>query len=174
MIMLFQFNIGKLQSTTKLQAFSCDVASSESEVDACIAKAVAEFGEVDILINCAGTSIAAEFEQLLIKDFEQMLRVNVMGSVLPTRVVVSKMKQRGRGHIVFVSSQVAQVNSLHQFNSVFLSIWWRTGCHSWIYSVCSQQMGFARAGRSLTNGTQALQYHYLCILSPRYTHTGLC
>lgn len=45
-------------------------------------------GAVDILVNCAGTSIAAEFDQLTGQDFSHMYQTNVLGksSIQVTRV----------------------------------------------------------------------------------------
>lgn len=96
-------------------------------------------------MNCAGVSVAAEFSQLKEEDFERMLKVNfclsinspyccsnqfqliwlqvnVLGSVNPTRAVVESMKARGRGHIVFVSSQVAQA-AIHGYTAYAASKW---------------------------------------------------
>jgi short-subunit dehydrogenase len=64
-----------------------------------------------VLINCAGTSIAGAFEELPIEAFEKMMRVNYLGSVYPTRVVLPSMKERRSGAIVFVSSQAGQVTT---------------------------------------------------------------
>ena len=49
-----------------------------------------------------------------------MLRVNVLGSVYPTRAVVAGMKAKcphtGGGRVVFVASQVAQV-AIHGYTA---------------------------------------------------------
>lgn len=58
------------------------------------------------------TSIAGEFDALQEKDFENMLRINVLGSIYPTYALVPLMKRQRSGRIVFVSSQVAQA-ALH-------------------------------------------------------------
>lgn len=111
-----------LPAAAKLQAISCDVSASEPDVIAAIGKAVSEFGEVDILINCAGISVAGEFSSLSAEDFQRMLHVNVLGSVYPTRAVVESMKARRRGHVVFVSSQVAQA-AIHGYSAYAASKW---------------------------------------------------
>ena len=66
-------------------------------------------GPVDILINNAGIFKAVEFSQTKAKDFEDMIRVNYLGSVYCTKSVVDSMKQRRFGRIVFVSSQAGQI-----------------------------------------------------------------
>jgi NAD(P)-dependent dehydrogenase (short-subunit alcohol dehydrogenase family) len=46
-----------LQSTD-LQTYSVDVGESQEAVVAAFQKIVEAFGEVDVLVNCAGTSIS--------------------------------------------------------------------------------------------------------------------
>ena len=38
-------------------------------------------GAVEILVNCAGTSVAREFELSTGEDFEHMFRTNVLGTL---------------------------------------------------------------------------------------------
>lgn len=107
-------------SNQKVISVSVDTGSSQEAVTAALAPAVAELGTVDVLVNCAGISIAGEFDTLDSSEFERMLRVNVLGSVYPTRAVIGGMKegcpQRGGGRIIFVSSQVAQV-AIHGYTA---------------------------------------------------------
>eukprot|EP01031_Cornospumella_fuschlensis_P036435 gene36435-44197_t len=113
---------GLIPSEARLQVLSCDVSSSEEEVSRVINQAVQNFGAVDILVNCAGTSMAAEFEESTGRDFTHMYQTNVLGSVYPTKAVVPSMKARGTGHIVFVSSQVAQA-AIHGYSAYAASKW---------------------------------------------------
>jgi hypothetical protein len=94
-----------------LQYVSCDVSSSEENVLKCLSPALTKFGNVDVLVNSAGTSIAGTFDTLNEKEFERMYRVNVLGSIYPTRVVLPGMKKRKSGNVIFVCSQVGQVCS---------------------------------------------------------------
>lgn len=102
---------------------SVDTSSSEVAVAAALAPALAAAGDVDVLVNCAGTSMAGAFDAA---DggaaFERMLRVNVLGSVYPTRAVLCGMKRRGGGRVVFVASQVAQA-ALHGYAAYAASKW---------------------------------------------------
>lgn len=113
-------------SNQKVMSVSVDTGSSQEIVSAALAPAVDKMGSVDVLVNCAGTSIAGEFDALDSKDFERMLRVNVLGSIYPTRAVVGGMKancpQRGGGRVVFVASQVAQV-AIHGYTAYAASKW---------------------------------------------------
>ena len=80
-------------------------------------------GPVDILINCAGTSIAGTFDVCDTSEFSRMFNTNVMGSVYPTRALLPEMKANKEStRIVFVSSQVAQC-ALHGYSAYASSKW---------------------------------------------------
>lgn len=64
---------------------------------------------VDVLVNCAGTSVCGCFEDIPPSQFEDMMHLNFMGSVIPTQCVVGNMKKQGGGRIVFCSSQAGQI-----------------------------------------------------------------
>lgn len=51
-----------------------------------------------------------------------MLRINVMGSILPTRACLSAMKKNRKGKIIFVSSQVGQI-AIHGYTAYGASKW---------------------------------------------------
>ena len=99
-------------SPSQVNVISCDTSQGYAKVVEAFQPAIAKYGDVDVLVNCAGISISGEFDQLPAEQFEKMLQVNVLGSVYPTKVVVSGMKKKKAGRIIFVSSQVAQVHSL--------------------------------------------------------------
>lgn len=103
-----------------VRVVSCDVSNSEYMLRGALDEA--HVPDCDILINCAGTSIAGAFEELPSAAFEDMLRINVLGSVVPTRVLVGGMKRRGGGRIVFVSSQAGQC-ALHGYSAYSASKW---------------------------------------------------
>lgn len=107
-------------SKQKIISVSVDTGSTQEKVTEALAPAVADMGSVDVLVNCAGISIAGEFDNLDPQEFERMLRVNVLGSIYPTRAVIGGMKancpHKGGGRIIFVSSQVAQV-AIHGYTA---------------------------------------------------------
>lgn len=109
-------------SSADVRTISCDVASSEAEVSKALAPAIAAFGDVTILINAAGTSVAGEFDALPADEFERMMRINYLGTIYSTRAVVPAMKKLKQGTIVFVSSQVAQA-CIHGYTAYGASKW---------------------------------------------------
>jgi short-subunit dehydrogenase len=82
---------------------STDVAV-ESQCQALIDRATAEFGRLDMLINNAGISMHARFDELAsVEPVERIMRINYFGSVYCTHYALPHLKQ-SRGRIVAVSS----------------------------------------------------------------------
>lgn len=80
--------------------------SLEPACRALIASAAQHFGRVDALINNAGMSAQALFEDVKADDlawYEQLMRINLWGSVWCTHAALPWLKQ-SRGSIVAVSS----------------------------------------------------------------------
>ncbi|XP_062986349.1 3-ketodihydrosphingosine reductase [Elgaria multicarinata webbii] len=98
-----------VNSKQVVQSISVDVSKDDAIVARALKQAQEKLGPVDMLINCAGTSVNGRFEDLDISKFEQLMAINYLGSVYPTRAVVPTMKERRMGRIVFVSSQAGQV-----------------------------------------------------------------
>jgi len=87
-------------------AVECDVADAAS-VDSAVARVVAEFGGIDILLNNAAlhlTTYSLPYAQLGLSRIQDCLQVNVMGIVHCTLAARASMARRGRGRIVNLSS----------------------------------------------------------------------
>ena len=81
----------------------CDVTKSD-QVESLVNAVVARWGGVDILLNNAGTSAAAGFEQLDDAAWLAELDLKLMGAVRVCRLVIPHMKKRGGGRIVNVTT----------------------------------------------------------------------
>ncbi|MDP3813104.1 MAG: SDR family oxidoreductase [Hydrogenophaga sp.] len=81
----------------------CDVGD-KLDVDAVVAKTVAAFGRIDVLVNNAGIFKAADFLDVTEDDFDEVLRVNLKGSFLMGQAVARVMVAQGGGSIVNMSS----------------------------------------------------------------------
>jgi len=79
-------------------AVTADTSSAE-QVEAMVAKCLAEFGKIDILVNNAGIVGTKSVPVLEIPEEEWLraIKVNVMGTYLCSRAVASKMIERGEG-----------------------------------------------------------------------------
>ncbi|HKD05176.1 MAG TPA: SDR family oxidoreductase [Bryobacteraceae bacterium] len=74
------------------RAVQMDVKSPES-----IRAAAKEAGDVDILVNVAGTNVRSRFEKFPDEDYEHVLATNLHGIVKLTQIVGRRMIERGRG-----------------------------------------------------------------------------
>lgn len=88
---------------------SVDVSKDYNQVESVIKQAQEKLGPVDMLVNCAGMAISGKFEEVEVDRFKKLMEVNYLGSVYPTRAVITTMKERRMGRIMFVSSQAGQI-----------------------------------------------------------------
>ncbi|XP_053739293.1 3-ketodihydrosphingosine reductase [Synchiropus splendidus] len=88
---------------------SADVSRDYDEVERAIKQAQEQQGPVDMLVNCAGVSVSGKFEEMDVNCFKRQMEINYLGSFYPTRAVMTSMKERRKGRVVFVSSQAGQI-----------------------------------------------------------------
>jgi NAD(P)-dependent dehydrogenase (short-subunit alcohol dehydrogenase family) len=62
------------------------------------------FGSVDIVVNNAGILRDRTFAKVDLADFEEVVRVHLMGSVYVTKAAFALMRERGFGRIVLTTS----------------------------------------------------------------------
>jgi len=87
----------------KALAVACDV-SKESDVEAMVKKTVDTFGTVDILVTVAGLAKRAPAEDFPIEDFQQVMDVNVRGTMLCAKHVGKIFKAKKAGKVITISS----------------------------------------------------------------------
>jgi 3-oxoacyl-[acyl-carrier protein] reductase len=82
---------------------AADVADLEA-VNTAVASIAQELGPIDILINNAGIGSFAKFLEMEPADWEQIIRVNLLGVYYVTRAVLPAMIVRETGDIINISS----------------------------------------------------------------------
>lgn len=95
----------------KSVALQADVAD-DAAVRQMVSTVAAEFGRIDVLVNCAGTTEFIPFPQLdQVTDdvWRRLFQVNVVGAFHCARAVREAMLAAGGGAIVNVSSVAAQL-----------------------------------------------------------------
>ena len=83
-----------------------DVADAE-QVEAAIARAEAELGPIDILINDAMASVFSPIKEMTAGEFKRVTEVTYLGYVYTTLSALKRMLPRDRGTIVHVGSALA-------------------------------------------------------------------
>lgn len=81
----------------------CDVAEPAS-IALAFAEAQSASGPVNILVNNAGESLAASFEETSLEDWNRLLAVNLTGAFLCTQQVLPAMRSASTGRIVNIAS----------------------------------------------------------------------
>ena len=71
---------------------------------ALVSAAERTFGSVDVLVNNAGGDLQREFHRYTVGEVEALIALNLIGPIELTRLLLPGMLQRGRGHIVNISS----------------------------------------------------------------------
>jgi len=90
----------------KALAVIADVAKKD-QVDAMVARALSEFGRIDILINNAAIRPHKPFTELTMEDWEAVRGVVLDGAMYCTRAVIPSMVENRDGRILFFTGEGA-------------------------------------------------------------------
>lgn len=95
--------IKKLQSSGvrgRVDGFAADLGTSDG-----VSQITAKFPDVEILVNNLGIFEPKPFEEISDADWFRFFEVNVLSGVRLSRYYLPRMKDRGWGRIVFISSE---------------------------------------------------------------------
>jgi NAD(P)-dependent dehydrogenase (short-subunit alcohol dehydrogenase family) len=98
------------ESAGRALAVECDVRDRDA-VDALVDATVEEFGTVDCLINNAGASFMASFDDISENGWKTILDINLTGTFHCTQAAGRVMKESGGGSVINLSSVAGQQGS---------------------------------------------------------------
>jgi NADP-dependent 3-hydroxy acid dehydrogenase YdfG len=75
-----------------------DITDPE-QVQILMEKAIAQYGQVDALVNAAGAGILKQFNKIEPSDLDKMLDLNLKGSFYTCQAAINVMKEKKSGHI---------------------------------------------------------------------------
>ena len=85
-----------------IQANATNVAASQAAVE----KTIAAFGQLDIVVNNAGTAIPKPFEEATLEELDHVIDLNIRGAFVTTQAALKHMTQGGR--IIMIGSCVGE------------------------------------------------------------------
>lgn len=92
---------------TKTYTANVDV-SNRKQVEQFFAGLPQEFGEIDVLVNCAGLALGVDsVQESDIENWEKMIDTNIKGTLYFTRFVLNSMIKRNSGLIITIGSVAA-------------------------------------------------------------------
>jgi NADP-dependent 3-hydroxy acid dehydrogenase YdfG len=83
--------------------------TKRAEVERARDAALSKLGAIDVWINNAGRGISRQVSELTDADLDEMMLVNVKSVLYGVQAVLPHFKERGRGHLVNVSSMLGRV-----------------------------------------------------------------
>jgi short-subunit dehydrogenase len=69
------------------------------------------YSSIDVLVNNAGYGVFRSFIEAPAEEFEDMMKVNYLGTIYCTKQVLPYMLNQKKGHIINVASQAGKVGS---------------------------------------------------------------
>lgn len=87
----------------RVSGIACDVRK-EKDVAALFEAADRAFGGVDILVNNAGVGLFKNLEEITLAEWNTVIETNVTGVFLCSRAPIPRMRKRGGGYIINISS----------------------------------------------------------------------
>jgi D-sorbitol dehydrogenase (acceptor) len=83
--------------------------TDQASIDAGVAETIAQFGQIDILINNAAIFTAAPIVEIDRADFDRVMSINVAGTLFTLQAVAKHMIERGQGgKIINMASQAGR------------------------------------------------------------------
>jgi len=79
-------------------AVPTDITKYE-QVEGMVQQAIAQFGQIDVLVNAAGAGVMKQFLRIEPQELDQMLDLNLKGNFYTSQAVANVMKDRKAGHI---------------------------------------------------------------------------
>ncbi|WP_406291771.1 SDR family oxidoreductase [Streptomyces sp. NBC_00624] len=73
-------------------------------VQGSVDQAIRDAGDIDVLISNAGETVRAPLETVPLAEVERLFQLNTLGALRVTQGLLPAMRQKGAGHLVFVSS----------------------------------------------------------------------
>jgi 3-oxoacyl-[acyl-carrier protein] reductase len=99
----------------EVEGYICNVAVTE-EVEKTVEAILARFGNIDILVNCAGITRDVPLGAMKDEEWDDVINVNLRGPFLMTRACSKPMRRAKKGRIINIASISGLIGNKGQAN----------------------------------------------------------
>lgn len=93
-------------------AVATDVGQAD-EVEHLADRAINRFGHIDIWLNDAGVGVVGRFDEVPLRDHEQLIRTNLIGTLNGSYFALRHFRERDRGVLINIASIFGKMPSLY-------------------------------------------------------------
>ena len=93
-----------------MRFYACDVRDADA-LKKTVDHIVADFGKVDVLVNCAGVNPNGTVESLSLEEWRDVFAINVDATFLMCKYLVPVMRENGGGRIINIGSTAGTVGA---------------------------------------------------------------
>ena len=93
--------------------------TQQSEWDAAVARAIQEFGKLDIVINNAGIAVGNSIEDTSVETWDRVMDINAKGVFFGTKAAIAQMKAQGTGGSIINISSTSGIIGQNSVNAVY-------------------------------------------------------
>lgn len=92
---------------SKIKSYKVNISNPE-EIEGSVKEIIADFGNIDVLVNNAGIWKEAAIEKMSLEQWSETLSINLTSAYLFAKFVVPQMKQNKYGRIINIASTAGQ------------------------------------------------------------------
>jgi short-subunit dehydrogenase len=101
-------NVSRTESCEAISNYTAD-ACTDGQMAKSLKQAVRDEGRVDILIYCAGQTLAGAVEEVGLTHARNLFNVNYFGAIEAAQEVIPTMRKQNSGKIIFIGSLAGRV-----------------------------------------------------------------
>jgi len=120
-VALVDLNAEKLKAAAKelsalpdcagVAPFACDV-SNEKAIEKTVNEIAAHFGQIDVLVNCAGILSSTKIPDIKREEWDRILGVNLSGSFFMAQKILPYLKKSKHPRIINISSVAGRMGGM--------------------------------------------------------------